>query len=94
MEPRRKAFARQSVLELAVGPSLPLALLVQRTFSADGVDLEFSLNGGHFCFLEISVGSISCGSEHTKPETRCKVHLRSMYVVIKSVLQPNGRGLL
>lgn len=60
-----KHLQGRSILELAVGPSLPLALLVQRTFSVNSVDLEFVLNGGHFCFLEIPVGSISRSSKNT-----------------------------
>lgn len=54
-----------SLLEFTVSSSLPLALLVQRRFSVNSVDLEFYLNGGHFCFLEISVESISYCSKTT-----------------------------
>lgn len=52
--------------ERAHGRSLPAtALLVQRIFAVNCVDLEFDLNGGHFRFLEISFGSISCSSKNT-----------------------------
>lgn len=45
-----KHLQSTSMLEFAVGPSLPLALLVQRIFSVNSVDLEFILNEGHFSF--------------------------------------------
>lgn len=63
-----------SLLEFTVSSSLPLALLVQRIFSINSVDLEFCLNGGHFCFLEISVESISYCSKKSlnlKQDIKC-----------------------
>lgn len=69
-----KHLQSTSLLEFAVGPSLPLALLVQRIFSVNSVDLEFNWNGGHFCFLEISIESISCSSKNSlnlKQGTKC-----------------------
>lgn len=56
----RKAFAQHRHTEFAVGLSLQPALLVEgAVFSVNSVNLEFGFNGGHFCFLEISVKNIS-----------------------------------
>lgn len=60
------SICKAPVLEFAVGPSLLLALLVQRRLSVNIVDLEFNLNGGHFCFFKkFSIESMSCSSKNT-----------------------------
>lgn len=89
-----KHLQSTSILKFAVGPSLPLALLVQRVFSVNSVDLEFNLNGGRFCFLDISTEIISCSSKDTQSATGSKVYLNNMYILIKMFCIPNVNVLL
>lgn len=89
-----KRLQSTGILAFAVGPSLPLlALLVQRVFSGNSVNLQLSLNGGHVCFLEISIASISWHSKNTKSETRSTEYLNNMCILIKMFCILNSKVL-